>query len=142
MKKSPSTPTKKTTGKDLKLIRWFSEITMNDLSTVGGKNSSLGELYRNLSGNGIKVPNGYAITADAYFYLLRKAGIEENIKEILTDLDTSDIMNLQDRGARIRHLILEARFPKRLRDAIVENYRKLEEEYGPNVDYAVRSSGT
>lgn len=142
MKKSPSTPTKKTKANDLELIRWFSQITIDDISTVGGKNSSLGELYQNLSKQGIKVPNGYAITADGYFYLLRDAGIEESIKEILSDLDTSNIMNLQDRGARIRHLILEARFPKKLRDAIVENYHKLEEEYGPNVDVAVRSSGT
>jgi len=142
MKKPVISLAQKTKGKDLTLIRWFSEITIKDLPTVGGKNSSLGELYRNLSGNGIKVPNGYAITADAYFYLLRKAGIEESIQEILGDLDTTDIMNLQDRGAQIRQLILGARFPHRLREAIVTNYRKLEEEYGRNVDVAVRSSGT
>jgi pyruvate,water dikinase len=131
-----------TSGTTLSLIRWFSDITVDDLPTVGGKNSSLGEMYRNLCGNGIKVPNGYAITADAYFYLLRKAGIEGTIQHILSDLDTSDIMNLQEKGACVRQLILEARFPKRLRDAIVENYRKLEKEYGSNVDVAVRSSGT
>ena len=128
--------------RDLTLIRWFSEISLKDLPTVGGKNASLGELYRNLSNNGIQVPNGYAITADAYFYLLRKAKIRDDIEEILSDLDTSDIADLQDRGARIRQLIASARFPRRLRDAIVENYRKLEKQYGKNVDVAVRSSGT
>ncbi len=127
---------------DPPLIRWFSEITIGDLPSVGGKNASLGELYRHLRRSGIKVPDGYAITAQAYFYLLREAGIQDDIRELLSGLDTSDIANLQDRGARIRQLILEARLPRRLRDAIVHNYRKLEAEYGRNVDVAVRSSGT
>jgi pyruvate,water dikinase len=133
---------KKTGGNNLDFIRWFSRISLDDLPLVGGKNASLGELYGNLNQNGIKVPNGYAITADAYFYLLREVGIEDAIRELLSTLDTSDIANLQDRGAQIRQLILQARFPKPLRDAILENYRKLEAEYGNNIDVAVRSSGT
>jgi pyruvate,water dikinase len=138
----PTSMTKKTGKKQPNLIYWLSEITINDLASVGGKNASLGELYRNLSRNGIKVPNGYAITADAYFYLLHKADIHNQIQELLSDLDSSDIANLQERGAEIRQLIIGARFPKPLQEAIVENYHKLEDEFGQNVDVAVRSSGT
>ena len=126
----------------MELIRWFSDISIRDLASVGGKNASLGEMYCHLSGNGIKVPNGFAITADAYFYLLRKANIEDGIRELLSGLDTTDIMDLQRRGAGIRQLILDSHFPRPLREAIVNNYRKLEEEYGRSVDVAVRSSGT
>ncbi len=132
----------KNNNKKRKLILWFSQIGLDDISIVGGKNSSLGEMYRNLTKSGIKVPNGFAITAAAYFYLLKKAGIEKKIKQILKDLDTNNISNLRERGARVRNLILEAPFPDDLENAIIENYALLEKEYGRNVDVAVRSSGT
>jgi len=125
-----------------RLILWFSEVGIGDISVVGGKNSSLGEMYSNLSRRGIRVPNGFAITADAYFYLLQEAGIQDKIKDLLKDLDTTNIHNLKDRGARVRGLILEAPFPRDLQKAIKDNYRKLEKQYGENVDVAVRSSGT
>ncbi len=125
-----------------RLILWFSEVGIDDIAIVGGKNSSLGEMYSNLSRRGIRVPNGFAITADAYHYVLEHAGIRDQIKEILQDLDTSNIHNLKDRGARVRNLILEAPFPKDLQKAIIDNYRKLEKQYGDGVDVAVRSSGT
>ncbi|UCD65208.1 MAG: phosphoenolpyruvate synthase, partial [Candidatus Zixiibacteriota bacterium] len=125
-----------------KLVLWFSEVGIDDISIVGGKNSSLGEMYRNLTRRGIKVPNGFAITAAAYFYVLEQAGIQNEIKDLLKDLDTTNIHNLKDRGARVRGLILQAPFPRDLEQAIVDNYRKLEKQYGDNVDVAVRSSGT
>lgn len=125
-----------------RLILWFSEVGIGDISIVGGKNSSLGEMYSNLSRRGIRVPNGFAVTADAYFYLLQQAGIQDKIKDILKDLDTTNIHNLKDRGARVRALILDAPFPRDLQKAITDNYKKLEKQYGENVDVAVRSSGT
>lgn len=129
-------------GKSKSLILWFSEIGINDVPIVGGKNASLGEMYRNLSTCGVKVPNGFAITATAYFHLLDSAGIRDGIKDTLKDLDTSKIYNLQIRGAKIRKMILEAQFPADLEAAIIENYQELERQYGPDVDVAVRSSGT
>ncbi len=133
-------PTKK--SKQEKLILWFSEIGLNDISLVGGKNASLGEMYQNLTSQDIKVPNGFAITSASYYYLLKEAGIRDRIEDLLRDLNTHKISELQERGAQIRQLILDADFPKDLKRAIVSNYRKLEKEYGANVDVAVRSSGT
>lgn len=125
-----------------KQVLWFSEIGIHDISIVGGKNASLGEMYRNLTRHGIKVPNGFAITAHAYFYLLEKAGIRDRIARLLHDLDTGNIQNLRERGILVRQLILDAPFPPDLEKAIVDNYLKLEKQYGDNVDVAVRSSGT
>jgi len=133
---------KKFNKKRKNLILWFHEIGMNDIAIVGGKNASLGEMYRHLAHDGIRVPNGFAITAEAYFYLLREAGIQQEIKEILGDLDVNDITNLQERGLKVRRLIMTAPFPKDLQAAIITNYQQMEKEYDKNVDVAVRSSGT
>ncbi len=124
------------------LILWFDEIGIEDVPMVGGKNASLGEMYRKLTSKGVAVPGGYAITAYAYQYLLKAAGIEAAIREILSDLDTHDIYNLQERGAKVRDIIRNAEFPDDLRQVIVDAYRKMEEEYGAGVDVAVRSSAT
>ncbi len=130
--------------KSKELILWFDQLGIEDVGLVGGKNASLGEMYRNLTQKGIKVPNGFAITAYAYFYLLEKSGIKEKIKEALADLDTSDINNLAERGRRVRQLILEAEFPEDLKNAIVEAYKNLCKQYndGNDTDVAVRSSAT
>jgi len=125
------------------LVKWFKEITIDDVPLVGGKNASLGEMYRELSGKGVKVPNGFAITADAYQYLLKEAGIEDEIKKILSDLNTHNVKNLQERGSKVRKIIRGAEFPKKLCDEIIHNYKKLSEEYDQkDVDVAVRSSAT
>ena len=128
--------------KENSLILWFTDIGIQDISVVGGKNASLGEMYQNLTDRGIRVPNGFAITAVAYFHLLEEAGIRNKIEELLSDLDTHNIRNLQERGASIRSLILDAPFPEDLEQAIIANYRELEQHYGEYVDVAVRSSGT
>ena len=73
--------------KSKKFILWFSELGIEDVPLVGGKNASLGEMYRNLTKKGVGIPNGFAITAYAYTYLLEKAGIEDDIKNILSDLE-------------------------------------------------------
>ncbi len=127
---------------DKALILWFDEIGIEDVPLVGGKNASLGEMHQKLTSKGVEVPNGYAITAYAYQYLLKAAGIEDAIRETLKDLDTHDLYNLQERGEKVRSIIRNAEFPDDLRQAIVDAYRKMEEEYGENVDVAVRSSAT
>ncbi len=124
------------------LILWFDEIGIEDVPLVGGKNASLGEMHQKLTSKGVAVPNGYAITAYAYQYLLKAAGIEDAIKDALKDLDTHDLHNLQERGAKVRDIIRNAEFPEDLHQAIVDAYRKMEEEYGEGVDVAVRSSAT
>ncbi|RMF05186.1 phosphoenolpyruvate synthase, partial [Candidatus Woesearchaeota archaeon] len=128
--------------KSKQFILWFDQIGIEDVPFVGGKNASLGEMYRNLSSHGVRVPNGFAVTAYAYHYLLEKAGIKEKIREILSDLDTSDMQNLAERGEKVRHLILNAEFPKELSDAIIDAYGHLCKQYGENTDVAVRSSAT
>ncbi|MFP3983453.1 MAG: phosphoenolpyruvate synthase [Desulfurivibrionaceae bacterium] len=123
-------------------ILWFDEIGIGDVALVGGKNASLGEMHQKLTEKGVAVPDGFAITAYAYRYLLKKAGIEEEIRQVLSDLDTSDMQNLSERGEKVRNIIRHAKFPDELRQAIIEAYRKLEGEYNENVDVAVRSSAT
>jgi pyruvate,water dikinase len=123
-------------------ILWFEELGIGDIPLVGGKNASLGEMYANLSGKGVPIPNGFAITATAYRHLLKQTNAQDTIRDILAGLDTSDMDNLSERGSRIRNLIRGLAFPEDLRQAIVTAYRRLEAEYGRNCDVAVRSSAT
>src|SRR3989339_1791941 len=99
-------------------------------------------MYRNLTGKGVKIPNGFAVTAYAYNYLLEKAKIKDEIKRVIGGLDTSNMKNLSDRGRKVREIILKAEFPKELTDEIFASYKKLCKEYGANTDVAVRSSAT
>ncbi|MCL2341112.1 MAG: phosphoenolpyruvate synthase, partial [Proteobacteria bacterium] len=124
------------------LILWFDEIGIEDVPRVGGKNASLGEMHQKLTSKGVAVPNGFAITAYAYRYLLKEAGVESAIREALAGLDTHDLYNLQERGAKVRAIIRNAEFPDDLRQAILSAYQRMEKEYGPSVDVAVRSSAT
>ncbi len=127
---------------DNKLVLWFDELQLADIPQVGGKNASLGEMRRELIPKGVSIPDGYAVTAFAYRYLLESAGIRDQIKAVLSDLDTHDLQNLKDRGRKVRDLIYNAPFPNDLKAAIVEAYKKLCDEYGENTDVAVRSSAT
>jgi pyruvate,water dikinase len=128
--------------KNDKLVLWFDELELADIPQVGGKNASLGEMRRELIPKGVSIPDGYAVTADAYRYLLKSSGIAEQMKQILSDLDTHDMENLKSRGRQIRSLIYNSPFPKDLEEAIIAAYGKLCEEYGPDTDVAVRSSAT
>jgi pyruvate,water dikinase len=132
--------------KGKKFILWFDEIGIGDVPMVGGKNASLGEMYRKLHSQGINIPNGFAIAAYAYRYFLRYAGIEEEIKKILKDLDTSDMSNLTRKGREVRDVIRHGDFPPDLTQAIYTAYDKLGEEFGQkgldNLDVAIRSSAT
>ena len=130
-------------GSLMQYIHFFNELTIDDVSIVGGKNASLGEMYRNLSAKGINIPNGFATTSDAYWLLLEENGIKSRIADILSDLDISDTTNLQKRGLAVRKLILNSKLPKILEDEILQAYKILSLEYKTDaVDVAVRSSGT
>jgi pyruvate,water dikinase len=120
-------------------IRWFDQVGIEDVSLVGGKNASLGEMYRELSSHGVKIPNGFATTADAYRHFLSQTGLDEKIQHILADLDTANIHNLRQRGSQVRHAILETDLPDDLRRAILQAYEQLCRERGDVADVAVRS---
>jgi len=122
--------------------KWFEDLRIEDVPSVGGKNASLGEMIRNLSEKGVNVPSGFAVTAYAYKYMIEKAGIDQKIREILSDLDTHDVHNLAERGQKIRELIKSTPLPPELEEEIRKRYREMEERYGENVDVAVRSSAT
>ncbi|MFT4310671.1 MAG: phosphoenolpyruvate synthase [Candidatus Woesearchaeota archaeon] len=128
--------------KQSEFILWFDQLGIEDVPLVGGKNASLGEMYRHLTPKGVSIPNGFAVTAYAYRYLLEKTNSAQQIKDILSDLNTSDLTNLQERGAKVRDLIRNLEFPSELRLAIIEAYSNLEKQYGSQVDVAVRSSAT
>jgi len=127
------------------LILWFDQLGIEDVPLVGGKNASLGEMYSNLTAEGVPIPNGFAITAKAYFYIVEKAGIRDQIRQILTGLDTRNVVDLHDRGHRIRELIKGAELPPDLKQQISEAYRNLCGAYNAekkDIDVAVRSSAT
>lgn len=124
-----------------KFILQFSEVGIEDVPLVGGKNAALGEMYRNLTSRGVNVPNGFAITAYAYRYFLEKLGLDEKIKSILTGLDTHNILDLQKRGMEVRSAILSSKLPRELEEVIIGAYKKLSEECVGGAD-AVAEDGT
>ncbi|MEY2341581.1 phosphoenolpyruvate synthase [Acidithiobacillus sp. IBUN Pt1247-S3] len=123
-------------------IRFFSEIGIHDVPLVGGKNASLGEMYHKLSGEGIRVPYGFAITADAYRYVLDAAGAWDALHAALDDLDPNDVRDLARRGQRAREIVYGAGLPNDLSAEILSAYRQLQEQYGEDLSLAVRSSAT
>jgi len=126
----------------MKFVKWFEEIGAKDIALVGGKNASLGEMVRNLGEKGVNIPPGFAITAEAYKYVVEKAGISQKIRDTLAGLDTRDMKNLAKRGEKIRNLIAHSPCPKELEEEIRVAYRQMEKKYGGGVDVAVRSSAT
>jgi pyruvate,water dikinase len=123
-------------------VVWLKDLSIDDVDIVGGKNASLGEMYRNLTNRGVNIPNGFAITAKGYRRFLGDTGAFERIQGILSDLDTSDMDNLSDRGSKVRALIRNLEFPSDLREAVSQAYVELEDIYGKRCDTAVRSSAT
>lgn len=129
--------------KEKKFVLRFEELNHKDVPFVGGKNASLGEMYKNLRPKGINIPNGFALTSYAYFYFLEKAGIRKEIKEIIMSSDLDNVSHLQAAGKKVRSLILKSSFPKELQEEIIENYKILSKEYKEEYsDVAVRSSAT
>lgn len=128
-------------GAAVEMIRWFDQIGLEDVATVGGKNASLGEMYRVLSPRGIRVPNGFATTADAYRLFLQESGLDEKIAQLLSGMDEANVDSLHHHGLMVRHAILEAPLPEELSRAIVTAYHQLGGGHHL-VDVAVRSSAT
>lgn len=124
----------------MQLIKHFTDISIDDIDKVGSKNASLGEMYGSLSSLGIKVPNGFAVTSDAYRFFLQENNLLELIKEQLEEIDVRDSDALTYAGGKIRAGIIHSPMPKDLSDAIIEAYERLEDQYGPKPDVAVRSS--
>ena len=145
------------------LVMGFEEVGIRDISLVGGKNASLGEMIQQLSPKGVKRPMGFATTAYAYRHFLQQAGLEQKLRQIFSDLNVDDLDNLRQRGEQARTLILKTPFPQELEQAIANAYFKLGERYrlerqisdrilprsqnpdqkfNYNIDVAVRSSAT
>ncbi|MFY9975903.1 MAG: phosphoenolpyruvate synthase [Chromatiaceae bacterium] len=123
-------------------IRWLQDLGMEDVPVVGGKNASLGEMIRNLAGVGVRVPGGFATTAQAYREFLAQGGLDERIQTVLDALDVEDVTALTDAGPRIRGWILDQPFPPSLESAIETAYERLIADAGAQVSWAVRSSAT
>ena len=123
-------------------IRWFEEIDIDDVPLVGGKNASLGEMYQELTAEGVKIPNGFTITAEGYWHMISSTGIKENMEKALDDVDKNDVADLASRGKKVRDLIHNAGIPDDLWEEVADAYDKLCDEYGENTDVAVRSSAT
>lgn len=128
-----------------KYLKFFEELALTDIPQVGGKNASLGEMYHHLRPQGVNLPNGVATTAEAYYYFLEKAGLNERIENELKDLNVDDVHNLARKGRAIRDMIVEAELPEDFKEEIKRGYKELSEKCGHpkgNLVVAVRSSAT
>ena len=123
-------------------IKKFSEIGIDDIPQVGGKNASLGEMFRELSTKGVKVPDGFAITAAGYWHFLLETGLDKEINKQLVDLDAKNLAELQKRGAKIRDAVVSATLPDDLQLEIVAAYDDLGKRSSESASVAVRSSAT
>jgi pyruvate, water dikinase len=127
----------------MRFVRWFSEVGLADVDLVGGKNASLGEMIRELAPLGIRVPDGFAVTAEAYREFLRAAELARPIRDLLSGLRREDVSDLVERSARIRKLILSSDLPDEIADEAVQAYAGLSARYQvAAADVAVRSSAT
>ena len=123
-------------------VRFFDEIAIGDVPLVGGKNASLGEMYRKLSGQGVRVPNGFAITAEGYRHMLEEAGAWGPLHCVLDELRPDDVADLARRAKTAREIVYGAGIPDHLAAEIRAAYGQLRKQYGNEVSLAVRSSAT
>ncbi len=123
-------------------VRGFDEIGIEDVKLVGGKTASLGEMYRTLGPEGVRVPNGFAVTAEAFRAVLDAANAHAALRAALDGLDPGDVEDLARRGRRARAIVYEAGLPAALQAEILAAHARLVDEYGPDVTVAVRSSAT
>lgn len=126
----------------LRYIRWFADVSIADIPLVGGKNASLGEMFRELASAGVRVPDGFAITAEGYRHFLARTGLDKRIEDILSTLDTTCMDNLQQRGSQVRQAILATPLPEDLEEEILGAYLALSGGSALPQDVAVRSSAT
>ncbi len=129
-------------NKRSKYIRWFSDLGMADVPLVGGKNASLGEMFCELTREGVRVPNGFAVTAEAYRHVLDQADAWPRLHAALDGLDVRDVDDLARRAQQAREIIHAARLPDDLTSEILAAYARLRDEYGDTLTCAVRSSAT
>ncbi len=123
-------------------VVWFEKLRMSDVETVGGKNASLGEMISQLATTGVRVPGGFATTAQAYRDFLAHNGLADRINAMLDKLDVDDVVELLRVGKEIRQLIVDTPFPERLEAEIREAYEKMVADSGAEISVAVRSSAT
>ncbi|MGM0542120.1 MAG: phosphoenolpyruvate synthase [Pseudomonadota bacterium] len=123
-------------------IRFFSEIGMDDIQLVGGKNASLGEMYQSLVPQGVPVPNGFAITSESYHEILKQNNLLEQLHAILDPLDVDNTQDLQKCGAQVRALIYKSTLPEPLYNEMVQAYETLTQPLGNHFSLAIRSSAT
>lgn len=123
-------------------VRWFKEIGLEDIAEVGGKNASLGEMYRELTPMGINVPDGFAITVEGYWDTIREAGVVAGLENLLNPVDKDDVHDLEVRAQKARNLIENAPLPIALSKEISEVYQQYISLYGEDISVAVRSSAT
>ena len=123
-------------------IRWFADLGIGDVPLVGGKNASLGEMYRQLSSQGVRVPNGFAITAEAYRATMDRANVWPRLHYALEGLNPADVDDLARRAHDARELVYNAPLPPEIASQVVQAYRQLVREYGEQLTVAVRSSAT
>jgi pyruvate,water dikinase len=123
-------------------VRWFADLSITDVPLVGGKNASLGEMYRELTPQGIRIPNGFAVTADGYRHFIQQGQLAAVLQKHLEGLDTNQLSDLSERGRHIREAILRTPLPTDFEQEIVEAYQQLSKEAGGEIDVAVRSSAT
>lgn len=133
---------KNTENKTAPDIMWFKDITNLDVPLVGGKNASLGEMFNTLSGNGINIPNGFALTSAAYWKLLNSNDIFNTLSGLMNSLDKKNYSNLKEISDKARTLILSSKMPLETEKGILESYKRMCELYGTDTDVAVRSSAT
>lgn len=126
----------------MKSIKHFSEISIKDISIVGGKNASLGEMYSSLSLKGVKIPEGFAVTSEGYCNFINENNLFPKLTYLLSKLDTKTFHNLSEIGTEARQLLLEATFPKQLENKIIDAYNQLVLNVGINKSFAIRSSAT
>jgi pyruvate,water dikinase len=127
----------------MRYVAWFRDIRLADLPRVGGKNASLGELYGELTAAGVRVPNGFAVSGEAYAAILDQPGVRPRVAELMEGVSGEDVAVLAKAGAAVRQLILGAPWPAGLDEEIREAYDALAREAGqPDPSVAVRSSAT
>jgi pyruvate,water dikinase len=125
-----------------KYVSWFRDLGVDDVALVGGKNASLGEMYRELTPKGVRVPNGFAVTAQTYRDMLTDAGAWEPLHELFDDFDKTDVAELARRGQAAREIVYKAGLSPTVREQVLNAYHTLQEEYGAELSLAVRSSAT
>ena len=123
-------------------VRWFSDLGLEDISQVGGKNASLGEMFRELTPMGIKVPDGFAVTVYGYWDTLREAGILEELKNLLNPINKDDVHDLELRAQKARELVEYAPLPIVLSDEISKTFQQYIKSHDESISVAVRSSAT